>query len=405
MAISVLPSGSHRGVRLHAEIGRSTPSTAGSALGFGVFEAGRTIAPAPVALFPIKTLWTLPLNSQLRAAPAFAGTHAYFPIEGDQLAAYDLISGEQEWIVRARPAHQPVAGDGLVFIDEPGLLTALRTNDGGVYWQLPFAEPLATPLVWDAGWLVAATGQGALVALRASDGHRLWRRDMGARVQARPALSAGRLYAATEDGRLTALQIETGEPVWERRLGGPASGILVLDDRLYVGSSDNFFYCLETAGGRTAWRWRTGGDVVGLPVADERSVYFVSLDNLLRAVSRKSGVQQWVRPLPLRPTRGPLKSGPTLVVSGIAPVIGAYNARDGSPAGDIATSGEVAASPYFVADWPLPQLLYVTRTIARGATATLVTREIEPKVIPLGPLPNPVALPPTLPVPSPSPQR
>ena len=121
------------------------------------------------------------------------------------------------------------------------------------------------------------------------------------------ALAADRVYVPLADGRIVALRIDTGDVVWERRLGGPTTGLLALDDRVYAGSNDNFFYALDAADGRVAWRWRTGADVVGVPVVDERNVYFVSLDNVLRALSRRTGVQQWARLLPLRPTRGPLK--------------------------------------------------------------------------------------------------
>ena len=72
------------------------------------------------------------------------------------------------------------------------------------------------------------------------------------------------------------------------------------------------------ADGRVDWRWRTGGDVIGMPVADERYVYFVSLDNVLRALNMVSGGQQWMRPLPMRPTWGPVKAGATIVVAGQA---------------------------------------------------------------------------------------
>ena len=80
-------------------------------------------------------------------------------------------------------------------------------------------------------------------------------------------------------------------------------------------------YALDAADGRVHWRWRTGADVVGVPVVDERNIYFVSLDNVLRALSRRTGVQQWARLLPLRPTRGPLKVDPTIIVSGVAPAL------------------------------------------------------------------------------------
>jgi len=177
---------------------------------------------------------------------------------------------------------------------------------------------------------------------------------------------------------------------WEHRLSGPATGLLAQDDRLYAGSKDNYFYALRADDGHVAWRWRTGADVVGVPVLDERNVYFVSLDNALRALSRKTGVQQWIRLLPLRPTRGPLRVERTLIVSGIAPTLRAYNMKDGMPAGEVPGSGELAGSPYGEPGTSIgpPQVLMVTRDIAKGATATLFMRQLDPPLSAPAPLPN-----------------
>lgn len=351
--------------------------------------AGQTPA-GTLALFPLRTVWTLALNGSLAAPPAFNGSRGYFPIEGDLLAAYDLHSGQQHWLVSARAQSKPAAGDGLLFVVEPGALAALREADGSEAWRLPFVEPLAAPLVWDNGWLIAAPASGSVLALRAVDGHLIWRREIGVPVSAAPALAADRVYVPASDNRIVALQVETGEPLWERRLGGPPNDLLALDDRLYVGSNDNFLYCLTARDGQIDWRWRTGGDVVGLPVVDERRVYFGSFDNLLRALDRRSGSQRWKRPLPLRPLTGVLKVGEVVIVSGVAPPLLAFSATNGTPAGEVPIPGELAAPPYALTGPRLPVLVVVARDIAKGTTVTVFTRETEPAVVPLTPLPNPV---------------
>lgn len=322
--------------------------------------------------------------------PAYDATTAYFAIADDRIVAYDVLPGTQKWIVSARPQMELVAGDSLVFVVEPGTLTALRASDGGVAWQLPFAETLAVHPVWDNGWLVAATNSGSILAFRATDGQLLWSREIGSRAHALPALAADRVYVSTADGRVVALRVDTGSVVWDRRLGGPPDQILALDDRLFVGSTDNFFYSLMTKDGRIAWRWRTGGDVIGLPVVDEHRVYFVALDNVLRALHRKSGVQQWMRPLPVRPTTGPAKVGDALVVTGLEPPLRCYALADGAPAGEVEAGADVAWAPRVFDDQAtgMPLLLFLTRDLAKGASATLITRSFDPKVVPLEPLPN-----------------
>jgi outer membrane protein assembly factor BamB len=252
--------------------------------------------------------------------------------------------------------------------------------------------------VWDNGWLVVSTAAGSVLAFRAADGHLIWSRDLGSPAHGLAALAADRVYASTQDGRVVALNVADGAGVWERRLGGAPSEILALDERLYVGAQDNFFYCLMTKDGRVDWKWRTGGDVIGVPVFDEANVYFVSLDNVLRALNRKSGGQRWLRPLPFRPAWAPEKIGGTIVVAGQAASLRAYKIADGQSAGEVAASAEIAAAVHVVENpsSTLPTLLIVTRDIAKGAAGVLVTRSIEPESSPIIP-PNPPIPLPTLP--------
>jgi outer membrane protein assembly factor BamB len=408
-------------------------------------------------------VWALVLDNQLAAPPAYDDTHVFFSIEGDRLVAYGLSSGKQAWIVSAHPRMEPATGAGLLFLVEPGALKALRAADGSIAWELPFEEQVAVRSVFDNGWLIVSTEAGEILAFRAADGHLIWRRDMKSRASAPPALTADRVYVSASDGRVVALRVEDGEPLWERRLGGVPNDILALDERLYVGSKDNFFYCLMTEDGRVDWRWRTGGDVIGRPIADQQRVYFVSLDNVLRALNLKSGGQHWMRPLPMRPVSGPIRAGSTVVVSGVAAALHAYDMSDGKPApgepvkpglppvaaktaavnkprGDgpvipelsmadalgsvptaihpeiaeastpaaglaasIAADAEVAAPPHALDDpvTHLPMLLMITRDIARGAAATLVARDFEPQLSPVVPLPNLIAIAPVTATPPP----
>ena len=282
------------------------------------------------------------MNNPLTAAPAYDGTQAFLSIEGDRLVAYDVIAGTRKWMVAALPEMAPVAGGGLVFIRAADTLRALRADDGSVAWELPLADKLAIHPVWDNGWLVLAFATGEIRALRATDGQQIWSRDLKSPAHAAPALATDRVYIPTVDRRIVALSVDSGEPLWEVRLGGAANEILALEDRLYAGSGDNFFNCVMTADGRIDWRWRTGGDVIGTPVADERYVYFVALDNVLRAMNLVTGGQQWMRPLPMRPAWGAVKAGATIVVAGQNPPLRAYNVKDGVAAGTLVG---VAAQP------------------------------------------------------------
>ena len=323
----------------------------------------------------------------------------YFAIAGDRLVAYDLESGTQEWIVDAAMTSAPAAGGGSIFLAQDNTLTTLEAADGSVAWKATLDEALAVPPVWHAGWLLIGTTNGSVMAVRSSDGDIIWRRDLGSPAHAQPAIAGNRVYVPLNDHRVVALNVESGQPIWERRLGGAPNEVLAVDTQLFVGSTDNFLYCLKAVDGTVDWRWRTGADVRGLPAVDEQRVYFVSLDNVLRALNRSNGVQQWIQMLRLRPTSGPLRAGGTIVVAGVQPPLRAFNSKDGAAAGDIPAPGEIAAPPHLVVnpedDQPL--VVIVTRDIAKGATVTLVGRSYEPPAAPFTTLPNAIATVPALP--------
>jgi outer membrane protein assembly factor BamB len=357
----------------------------------------------PLGLFPIRPLWTLALNNGLVAPPAFATDRGYFPIDGDRLAAYDLVSGALRWLISARIQSQPIVGDGLVFVVEPESIVAVRDEDGSIAWRVPFAGPLAVPLVWGGGWLVASPAPGEVVAIRASDGGVIWRQPAGEKIRALPVLAGDRVYVATEDGEITALAVQDGRRIWRHRIGGAGTGLLAFDDRLYVGSTDNFLYCLSLKDGEILWSWRTGGDVIGPPVADDRHVYFVSLDNMVRALDRQVGNQRWLKPLPMRPSRGPVIVGDAVLVTGNGPVVRAFAAKDGASAGELPAGSGLAALPHVDIRGGLPAVTLVVADLAQGTIVKAFGRSLDPAELPLAPLPDLVTPPRPAGVPAPPP--
>ena len=327
---------------------------------------------APWALYPAEPIWTLRLNNQLTAPPAYDATHAFFPIEGDRLVAYNLLSGTQAWMAPARAVLAPVAGGGFLFLVERSVLTALRVADGAVAWRVPFDEALAVPPVWDNGWLIVASARGEVGAFRGTDGQLIWRRDLESPAHGQPALASDGVYVPTTDGRVVALRVADGTPLWERSLGGTPGDIVATADRLYVGSSNRFFWCLMMEDGRIAWRWRTGGDVVGPAVVDDTRVYFAALDNVLRALDRKSGNQHWMRPLPMRPAWGPVLAGATIVVAGQSPTLRAVNVKDGMLAGSI-----VPGAPA-----PKPPAAPLGAARTAGSAAADAAQPLDPALLP-----------------------
>ena len=325
--------------------------------------------------------------------PAFDGAFGYFPLEGDRIAAYDLLPGTLQWVVNAATRSEPAVGGGFLFLDPGEALRALRVSDGSVAWEIPFADTLAAPLVFADGWLFAATPQ-SLLAFQAADGSLIWRRDLGG-VRAAPAAAGDRQYVSLDDGRVLALRVKDGETVWEKKLSsvGMPNEILALDRQLFVGSTDNYLYCLKIRNGEIDWRKQTGADVISRALADEDNVYFVSFDNVLRALNRSHGVQLWMRALQFRPAWSPIAALDALIVVGPVLPARAFFLKDGTPTDSLTTEkpGDLVAPLHtFTAPAAFgPVIVLVTRSISGEASVVATSRSVEPPPAPgIAPLPN-----------------
>jgi hypothetical protein len=356
-----------------------TPPTAAAAEVAG----GSTLA-TPYLLRP---LWSTELPAPAAAPAAFDATHAYVPLRNGRLVAIDLLTGQTAWSIELTTTISPACGDGLVYVSSEDTTAALEPLDGKIRWRASFAGAKYTSLTWEAGWLIAGTSAAEIVKFRARDGHVIWRVPAGSILRSSPAVDADVLYAPLEDGQVAALSLETGEKLWDRRFRGKATEILVFNHRLFLGSEDNFFYCLKTKDGSLIWRWRTGADVVGRPVTDESRVYFLSLDNLLRALDVKHGKQLWKRALPRRPRFGPVQLDDVLIVAGIAPQVDAFRAdEDGSPAGTLVAAGELAMRPHPALY--APPLSNGLVLLTRDGRLQAFAGSIDPAVAPLSDLPG-----------------
>jgi outer membrane protein assembly factor BamB len=309
--------------------------------------------------FPLVPKWTTTLDVAPVFPPAFDATQAYVALGNGQLLSLSLEAGTSVWSVACTTTAAPAAGDSLVFTGGDGYVQALAHDDGARRWRTAVSGSV-TSLYWDTGWLIATTDTSTLIAIRAIDGEVLWRRDLESALHSAPSPAGERLYLSLKDGALLALAIQTGAPIWTTKLTKPGNGVLAIGDRLYLGSMDDSFYCLAAKDGKVIWRWKTGADVIGTPAIDTKRIYFVSLDNVLRALDRDSGSVRWQKPLPMRPATGPLLTGWTIVVAGSAAELHAFSSEfNGQPMGDLILRSpenqemQLAAPPHLTADTTL----------------------------------------------------
>jgi outer membrane protein assembly factor BamB len=303
------------------------------AVAFLLVGACARVASAAVT-FPLEAKWSATLPASPAFAPAFDATRIYLPLQTKQLVALMIKDGSVAWSVECPMTAAPAAGDGMVYAGSEDLIEARAEGNGAAQWRRP-VQGRVVSLHWDTGWLFAQSEPGLFFALRASDGAILWQKDFGSPLAERalPAPTGDRLYLPLKDGRVVALSLQSGDEIWTHKLTEPAAGILPVGNRVFVGARDNQFHSLSADDGDSDWQIKTGADLLGLPVLDARRVYFIALDNILRGHNRNSGTMLWKQVLPVRPFTGPLLSGETLIVTGVAAELHGYNTAEGKSAG------------------------------------------------------------------------
>jgi outer membrane protein assembly factor BamB len=269
----------------------------------------------------------------------------YVALRSDALVAVTLETGVVSWSVAIDPVVAPLAaGGGLVFLAHAREIEAIDGASGTRRWRVGLDAPVSAPLLRTGSGLVVPTERG-ITLLRAASGDVLWARALGAPPRIQPAADDDRLYVALDDGRVSALAAGTGRTIWETRLPSPATTIDTSKGRVFVGGTDKFLSCLSADRGKRKWRWRTGAAPVGRVATDTHHVYFVALDNVLRALDCGHGQQAWKVPLAHRPLGGVFLAARLLWVPGIAGEVAGYQTVDGSAIGVSALAGDPAAAP------------------------------------------------------------
>ena len=197
----------------------------------------------------------------------------------------------------------------------------------------------------DTGRIVVVTDAQELLLVRADDGTVVFQLALGSPVTAAPVLLGNTAFAGTADGRVLAVDLTAGQLAWTRKLNGRVLVLTALPDRLLAGGTDDYFYSLDPKDGDTQWLWRVGGDVNTPAAADPKGVYFVSMDNMLRALDRRRGNMLWQRPLGSRPVGGPLLIKDFVVLAQVSPELRCFDILTGSPACIVGLPGRALHRP------------------------------------------------------------
>ena len=136
---------------------------------------------------------------------------------------------------------------------------------------------------------------------------RLWSASIGtgsgprARLAAEPVVANGKVYTIDTRATVRAFDATTGGRVWESQARGPESssdtlfggGVTFDNGRIYATNGSGYATVLDANTGAQVWQVRPGGPLRGAPTVAGGSVYVVSQDNQLYALSSEDGRTQW----------------------------------------------------------------------------------------------------------------
>ena len=237
-----------------------------------------------------------------------------------------------------------VSPDHLV-VQSKGVVHVLSTEHGKEEWTDQTGTLSAPPLVYGDHLFLAAAEQ--LMAYQLADGTKRWTQPIGT-VEQRPALEGLHMYVPVADGRLVAMTVADGKELWQSDVGISPSEPLVHADHIYIGSAAKFFYSLKMQDGREEWKLDVGAPVFGRAAADATRVYFVALDNLVRAHNLRRGQRDWKHALSYRPSAGPLIVGTSVSTPGLSSELEGVDTKSGKVVAKLTLGEKLAAVPVFI---------------------------------------------------------
>jgi outer membrane protein assembly factor BamB len=372
---------------------------------------GRVVAPeAAVQAFPTSPIRTIAVKALPVAPPVSAAGRLFLALQSG-VFAHRLDDGAEVWQKAPLEVDGPMAAsDERLVVAVKGELRGLDASTGGVVWT-DRTGPLTAPPLVHGEWLFIASGD-QVICYRVADGVRVWARETGA-VEQRVAVEGTRVYVPAADGRLIALDLASGEPAWEFDIGIKPTEPLVYGGRIFVGSAAKRLCSLfleSTRKKRDDWCYPVGAAVIGRPAADATHVYYVALDNLLRANDRKSGAYLWKKDLRYRPSAGPLLVGASIAVPGSVPRVEVFETDKGTSTMQLTLATKLVTAPLLIdaSDGAPARIAGITGglanvwnvTLAGPAPAALPSLPIAPltalpgPVIPIGKPPVPPGSPP-----------
>jgi outer membrane protein assembly factor BamB len=303
------------------------------------------------------------------------------------LIALDRRSGVTRWTSSVATGLTPVLTHGAIVVATPAGIEALDPRSGERQWNVALDRPPRARMIAQGARLLTMLEGGELIAVDLERRAVVWRRSIGESDLLSLTSDAEAAYLATAGSRVISVSLADGVTRWDRRLTGVLSELVADRDRLFVGSTTKSFWSLDARTGNEKWNWGGhvfGGAVVGAAVQGEK-VYVVSKDNIVRALNRGNGSQEWKEPI-ARPLFPPSLLNGIVTVVGVSPTLSTFRADTGNPVSTWSFPAELLLQGTPLIDEPAPYRVAIVAIFRDGQVFGLRPTEMLYKETPPVPL-------------------
>ncbi|MBY0428778.1 MAG: PQQ-like beta-propeller repeat protein [Alphaproteobacteria bacterium] len=212
----------------------------------------------------------------------------------------------------------PIVVNGKVYtVDAAARVSAFSAQNGDKVWEVtvPAQRPedatiAGAGIAYDQGRLVVTTSYGFVVELDASTGKQIWQRNLQAPIRSAPIIADGKIYVISMNNTVQEMSFADGSLGWNHAgiqesasfLG--AASPTITDDLVIVPYSSGEIFGLRRINGRMAWQEnlastkRVGtlpamADIEGQPVIYNGRIHIISHSGRFVALDVRSGKRVW----------------------------------------------------------------------------------------------------------------
>ena len=215
---------------------------------------------------------------------------------------------------------QPIVAEGAVFtIDTEGKMAAFNLADGKKKWVVSSIAPgeedsgaIGGGIAYATGKLYVTNGYKELTCFDSANGKMLWRASLPSPARSAPTVMDEKVYLITLDNRLMVFSTTDGTSVWDHAGIAETTNLLgsvspaVDASAVILPMSSGEIYGLRVENGQVVWEdnlsavQRLGtlsaiADIRGQPVIDQGLVYAASYSGRMVAIDEVSGQRTWQR--------------------------------------------------------------------------------------------------------------